>query len=80
MINLIYYLIKVKDTMSSPKWMMDSEFDVDDYEYCTDEDDDEDDNNYIPFDEYRNDVLYDVYDVYNVYDLEYEEIDNNSID
>ena len=77
MINLIYYLIKVKDTMSSPKWMMDSEFEVDDYEYCTDEDDDEDDNNYIPFDEYRNDVLYDVYDVY---DLEYEEIDNNSID
>jgi hypothetical protein len=63
--------------MSSPKWMMDSEFEVDDYEYCTDEDDDEDDNNYIPFDEYRNDVLYDVYDVY---DLEYEEIDNNSID
>ena len=77
MINFIYYLIKVKDTMSSPKWMMDSEFEVDDYEYCTDEDDDEDDNNYIPFDEYRNDVLYDVYDVY---DLEYEEIDNNSID
>lgn len=40
---------------STPRWMMDPEFEVDGYEYYN-TDDEEDDN---PFDEYRNDVLYD---------------------
>ena len=40
---------------STPRWMMDPEFEVDGYEYYNT--DDEEDIN--PFDEYRNDVLYD---------------------
>ena len=43
---------------TTPRWMMDPEFEVDGYEYYN-TDDEEDDNNYNPFDEYRNDVLYD---------------------
>jgi hypothetical protein len=52
--------------MSTPRWMMDSEFDVDEY-YNTDDEEEEDDND---FDEYRNDVLYDYCNnfIYNIYD------------
>jgi hypothetical protein len=71
-------LIKVKNTMSYPKWMMDSEFELDDYEYYTENE--KDDNDYIPFNEYRNDVLYDVHHIHYVYNFEYDEISNNSID
>ena len=58
---------------STPRWMMDPEFEVDGYEYYNT--DDEEDIN--PFDEYRNDVLYDycndvLYDYCNdvLYDVE----------
>lgn len=62
--------------MSTPRWMMDSEFEVDEY-YNTD-DEEEDDND---FDEYRNDVLYDYCNnvIYNEeYNSENEEIDDTN--
>lgn len=61
--------------MSTPRWMMDSEFEVDEY-YNTDDEEEEDDND---FDEYRNDVLYDYCNnvIYNEeYNSENEEIDD----
>lgn len=63
--------------MSTPRWMIDSEFEVDEY-YNTD-DEEEDDND---FDEYRNDVLYDYCNnvIYNEeYNSEDEEI-NDTVD
>ena len=54
----------------TPRWMMDPEFEVDGYEYYN-TDDEEDDNNYNPFDEYRNDVLYEVYQDFIDKDEEY---------
>ena len=57
---------------TTPRWMMDPEFEVDGYEYYN-TDDEEDDNNYNPFDEYRNDVLYDYCNdvIYNSEDEEF---------
>jgi hypothetical protein len=63
---------------TTPRWMMDPEFEVDGYEYYN-TDDEEDDNNYNPFDEYRNDVLYDYCNdvIYNEeYNSENEEFDD----
>ena len=62
----------------TPRWMMDPDFEVDGYEYYN-TDDEEDDNNYNPFDEYRNDVLYDYCNdvIYNEeYNSENEEFDD----
>jgi hypothetical protein len=70
-------------TMSTPRWMMDSEFEVDGYEYYNtdDEEEEEEDDNDNDFDEYRNDVLYDYCNniIYNEeYNSEDEEIDDTN--
>lgn len=59
-------------TMLTPRWMMDSDFEFDGYEYYN-TDDEEDDNN---FDEYRNDVLYDYCNDF-IYNKEYNSEDED---
>jgi len=54
------------------RWSMESEFEVCGYSYENyNSDDEEDDDNYNPFDEYRNDVLYEVYQDFIDKDEEY---------
>jgi hypothetical protein len=66
--------------MSTPRWMMDPEFEVYGYSYeYYNYDDEEDDHNYIPFDEYRNDVLYEDEDSASTSDEESDEEDDNNI-
>jgi hypothetical protein len=57
--------------MLTPRWMMDSDFEIDGYEYYN-TDDEEDDN----FDEYRNDVLYDYCNDF-IYNKEYNSEDED---
>jgi hypothetical protein len=55
-----------------PRSMMESEFEVYGYNYENyNSDDEEDDDDYNPFDEYRNDVLYEVYQDFIDKDEEY---------
>ena len=57
---------------TTPRLMMESEFEVYGYNYENyNSDDEEDDDNYNPFDEYRNDVLYEVYQDFIDKDEEY---------
>ena len=57
---------------TTPRWMKDPEFEVCGYSYENyNSDDEEDDDNYNPFDEYRNDVLYEVYQDFIDKDEEY---------
>ena len=75
-IHAFLILGKTDNMIFSPRWMMDPEFEADDYEYYNTDEEEKDYDNYNPFDEYRNDVIYDSEYYYNLIDNDYY-INNN---